>query len=85
VLRDPPGRSDVDVIRRRYPDRPDEGEGTMSEFSIGQTVQITGTTMTGDVGTIVHIDQKKDRYLVRIDAQTQNWFSAADLQSYPES
>lgn len=54
----------------------------MAAFEVGDTVQITGTTMTGNVGTVVHRDEAKDRYLVRIDAITQNWFTADELVAY---
>lgn len=54
----------------------------MAGFEVGDTVQITGTTMTGNVGTVVHRDEAKDRYLVRIDAITQNWFTADELVAY---
>lgn len=32
----------------------------MSDFAIGDTVQITGPTMTGNVGTVVSIDGKRE-------------------------
>lgn len=51
----------------------------MSEFAIGDTVQITGTVMTGNVGTIVSIDDKRAAYLVRVGAVTQNYFSADEI------
>ncbi|MGJ0120476.1 hypothetical protein ACQ7HM_14840 [Williamsia sp. MIQD14] len=51
----------------------------MAAFAIGDTVQITGDVMTGNVGTVVHIDSGRGRYLVRVDAVTQNYFSEDDL------
>ncbi|MEW2462249.1 hypothetical protein [Microbacterium sp. K41] len=51
----------------------------MNEFAIGDMVQITGSPMTGTVGTVVSFDEKRQRYLVRIDAMTQNYFTADDL------
>ncbi|MEI7057863.1 hypothetical protein WBG06_18710 [Nocardioides sp. CCNWLW239] len=57
----------------------------MGTFSTGQTVRITGTTMTGNVGTVVHHDEKRGTYLVRIDATTQNYFTAAELEEFTTS
>ncbi|MFJ9388656.1 hypothetical protein ACIRON_07555 [Nocardioides sp. NPDC101246] len=54
----------------------------MGTFSIGQTVRITGETMTGNVGTVVHHDEKRGKYLVRIDGMTQNYFSAVELEEF---
>jgi hypothetical protein len=53
-----------------------------SVFSTGDTVRITGSTMTGNVGTVVHHDLGRDLYLVRVDAVTQNYFAATDLQLF---
>ncbi|MEV0251732.1 hypothetical protein AB0H76_34445 [Nocardia sp. NPDC050712] len=53
----------------------------MDEFTIGETVRITGKTMTGNVGTVVH--QGKDgKYLVRVGAVTQNYFTADELEQF---
>ncbi|WP_410623405.1 hypothetical protein [Amycolatopsis sp. cmx-8-4] len=38
--------------------------------------------MTGNVGTVVHFDGKRDKYLVRVDAVTQNNFPAAELERF---
>ncbi|WP_448612597.1 hypothetical protein [Modestobacter sp. URMC 112] len=38
----------------------------MADFTVGDTVPVTGTTMTGNVGTVVHIDGARGRYLVRV-------------------
>lgn len=55
----------------------------MSDLEIGTTVRITSpTTMTGNVGTVVHYDEKRERYLVRIDAITQNYFPAEELEVF---
>ncbi|MGU3293711.1 hypothetical protein [Williamsia sp. M5A3_1d] len=51
----------------------------MAAFRIGDTVQITGSVMTGNVGTVIHIDDERGRYLVRVGAVTQNYFSENDL------
>ncbi|WP_183154913.1 hypothetical protein [Streptomyces shenzhenensis] len=54
----------------------------MGAFAVGDTVTVTGKTMTGNVGIVVHIDEAKNRYLVRISAVTQNWFTADELKPY---
>lgn len=51
----------------------------MPKFAIGDTVQVTGAVMTGNVGTVVSIDTKRDKYLVRITDVTQNYFTEAEL------
>lgn len=51
-------------------------------FSTGDTVTITGSVMTGNVGTVVHHDTGRDLYLVRVGAVTQNWFPASDLELF---
>ncbi|AZS41584.1 hypothetical protein ABTZ44_10720 [Microbacterium oxydans] len=54
----------------------------MNEFAIGDTVQITGPTMTGNVGTVVSIDEKRGKFLVRITDVTQNYFTPTDLKLF---
>ncbi|MET9230762.1 KOW motif-containing protein [Lentzea sp. NPDC003310] len=54
----------------------------MGEFKIGDTVQITGATMTGNVGTVVHFDDDRGKILVRVTDQTQNYFSADELKKF---
>jgi transcription antitermination factor NusG len=54
----------------------------MNTFAVGDTVRITGPTMTGNVGTVVSIDADNQRYLVRVDPVTQNYFPAADLELF---
>lgn len=54
----------------------------MDEFKIGDTVQMTGPVMTGNVGTVVHLDEKRGKYLVRISDETQNYFTAAELKIF---
>ncbi len=57
-------------------------ECRMSDFAIGDTVQVTGPTMTGNVGTVVSIDEKRGKYLVRITDVTQNYFTADELRLF---
>ncbi|MFK0240533.1 MULTISPECIES: hypothetical protein [unclassified Microbacterium] len=54
----------------------------MNDFAIGDTVQITGRTMTGNVGTVVSIDEKRGKYLVRITDVTQNYFTPDELKLF---
>lgn len=54
----------------------------MDEFRIGDTVQMTGTVMHGNVGTVVSIDEQRAKRLVRIDAVTQNWFTTDELRPF---
>jgi transcription antitermination factor NusG len=56
--------------------------GNMSDFAIGDTVQITGSTMTGNVGTVVSIDEKRGKYLVRVTDVTQNYFTPEELKLF---
>jgi uncharacterized protein YgiM (DUF1202 family) len=51
-------------------------------FSTGDTVTITGSVMTGNVGTVVHHDAARNLYLVRVGAVTQNYFPASDLEVF---
>jgi transcription antitermination factor NusG len=54
----------------------------MAEFKIGDTVHITGAVMTGNVGTVISIDEKREKYLVRISGVTQNYFGADELKHF---
>ena len=54
----------------------------MDQFKVGDTVQMTGPVMTGNVGTVVHLDKKREKYLVRITDETQNYFTAAELKLF---
>ena len=54
----------------------------MKELKIGDTVQITGAVMTGNVGTVVSIDEKRGKYLVRVGGATQNYFAADELKIF---
>lgn len=54
----------------------------MDDFAIGDTVEITGATMTGNVGAIVYLDSEREKYLVRVGGSTQNFFSADELRLF---
>ncbi|MFJ7990497.1 hypothetical protein [Streptomyces sp. NPDC096351] len=54
----------------------------MEKFTVGDIVRITGAVMTGNVGTVVHIDHKRQQYLVRVTDVTQNYFAEDDLELF---
>lgn len=54
----------------------------MDKFKIGDTVQITAATMNGSVGTVVHLDEKRQKYLVRVTDQTQNYYTGDELKKF---
>ena len=54
----------------------------MNDFAIGDTVRITGSTMTGNVGTVVSFDEKRGKILVRITHVTQNYFTPDELEPF---
>lgn len=54
----------------------------MDTFTIGQTVRITAPSMKGIVGTVVHKDTKREKYLVRVDAMTQNYFTEDEIEAF---
>lgn len=51
----------------------------MDNFTIGDTVQITGSTMTGSVGTVVYLDQERQKYLVRTTSAAQDYFTEDEI------
>ena len=53
----------------------------MNGFAIGDTVQVVGKTMTGDVGTIISLNEKRAKYLVLVSDVTQNYFPAEELKN----
>lgn len=54
----------------------------MHEFKIGDTVRIIGSVMPGSVGTVVAIDDTREKYLVRITDVTQNYYRADELELF---
>jgi transcription antitermination factor NusG len=54
----------------------------MADFKIGDTVKITAAAMTGNVGTVVSIDEKREKFLVRTSDVTQNYFTADELELF---
>lgn len=53
----------------------------MAELSVGDTVRVTGPVMTGNVGTVVTVDDERG-YLVRVGGATQNWFAPGDVELF---
>ncbi|WP_354670647.1 TetR family transcriptional regulator, partial [Amycolatopsis solani] len=76
------GESYAELAARMLITREPGSVPTMAAFEVGETVRITGKTMTGNVGTVVHFDDKRDKYLVRIDATTQNYFPPGELEKF---
>lgn len=53
----------------------------MGDFKVGDTVQVqAGDVMRGTVGTLVHWDEKKQKWLVRVADIQQNWVSPEHLK-----
>ena len=55
----------------------------MADATVGDTVQVTGTTMTGDVGTAVHIDEARGTCLVRVSDTSHEYVAADELERFP--
>lgn len=55
----------------------------MDEFKVGQVVKIVGASMPGVVGTVIYLDEKRGKYLVRVSGVTQLYFPADELEAYP--
>jgi hypothetical protein len=51
----------------------------VAPFAIGETVKILGPTMTGSVGTVVSVDDKRGKFLVRVTDTLQNYFTVEEL------
>lgn len=54
----------------------------MSKFNIGDTVQIQDGTRVGGVGTVVYYDEPRDRWLVRIGADFQNYYTDEQIELF---
>lgn len=59
-----------------------KGAKQMNEFNIGDVVRITGSVMPGSVGTVVSLDDKRGKYLVRITEAVQNYYTAEELELF---
>lgn len=54
----------------------------MDDFTIGDTVQITGKIMTGSVGTVVYKDEKRGKYLVNVGGTAQNYYDPEEIEIF---
>ncbi|GAA1856071.1 hypothetical protein [Brevibacterium marinum] len=54
----------------------------MDEFSIGDTVTITGSVMTGSVGTVVYLDETRGKYLVHVGGTAQNYYDPDEIELF---
>lgn len=54
----------------------------MSEFNIGDTVQINDGSRVGGVGTVVYFDEQRDLYLVRIGADFQDYYTTQQIELF---
>ncbi|WP_413332093.1 hypothetical protein ACH82I_09360 [Brevibacterium sp. GP-SGM9] len=54
----------------------------MTEFQIGDTVQIIDGAMKHSVGTVVYLDVPREKYLVRIGGSTQNYYPADQIELF---
>ncbi|GAA1865280.1 hypothetical protein [Brevibacterium marinum] len=52
----------------------------MTEFSIGDTVKITGEPMNGNTGKIEVFDEERGKYLVRVNDLAQHYYSGDELE-----
>jgi hypothetical protein len=54
----------------------------MTDFEIGQTVQVTGPVLRGSVGTVVYLDEPRAQYLVRFSELSQNYYPADEIELF---
>lgn len=57
-------------------------ETVVEKFEVGDIVRVTGAVMTGNVGTVVHVDHKRQQYLVRVTDVTQDYSAEDDLELF---
>lgn len=51
-------------------------------FKIGDTVRIKGLSMKGSVGIVVHHDEKRGKYLVRVTDMLQDYYVPEDIELF---
>ena len=54
----------------------------MTEFSIGDTVQIITGAMAHSVGTVVYLDETRGKYLVRVGASMQDYYEPDQIELF---
>lgn len=54
----------------------------MTEFNIGDTVQVTSGAMAHSVGTVVYLYEKTGKYLVRTGAGAQDYHAPDEIELF---
>ncbi|WP_231444745.1 hypothetical protein [Brevibacterium zhoupengii] len=54
----------------------------MTEFKIGDTVQVTSGAMAHSVGTVVYLYEETGKYLVRTGVGTQDYYSPDEIELF---
>ena len=54
----------------------------MTEFNIGDTVQVTAGPMESSVGTVVYLYEKTGKYLVRTGVGAQDYYAADEIELF---
>lgn len=54
----------------------------MTEFNIGDTVQIIAGPMKHSVGTVVYFYEKQGKYLVRTGVGAQDYYSLDEIELF---
>ena len=54
----------------------------MNDFQIGDTVQIIDGAIKHSVGTVVYLDEPREKYLVRIGGSMQDYYSADQIEKF---
>ncbi|SDS25436.1 hypothetical protein SAMN04489751_1590 [Brevibacterium sandarakinum] len=54
----------------------------MTEFNIGDTVQITSGPMAHSVGTVVYLYEETGKYLVRTGVGAQDYYAPDEFELY---
>lgn len=54
----------------------------MTEFNIGDTVQVTSGAMAHSVGTVVYLYEETGKYLVRTGVGAQDYYSPDEIELF---
>ena len=54
----------------------------MTEFKIGDTVQVTSGAMAHSVGTVVYLNEETGKYLVRTGVGAQDYYSPDEIELF---
>lgn len=55
---------------------------SMDDFTIGDTVQIIDGAMKHSVGTVVYLDEPREKYLVRVGGSMQDYYAAEQIVKF---